>query len=41
MITTLEFRINGDALSGLRRAVAEDGSVKTTGRPMTAVRAKR
>jgi hypothetical protein len=41
MTTVLEFRINGDALSGVRRSVSEDGSVKTTGRPMTAVRAKR
>lgn len=41
MMTILEFRINGDALSGMRGAIAEDGSVKTAGRPMSAVRAKR
>lgn len=41
LLTLLEFRIDGDALSGVRRSVSEDGSVKTTGRTMTAVRAKR
>lgn len=41
MMTLLEFRINGDALAGVRRAISEDGSVKTAGRVMTAVRAKR
>lgn len=41
MVTVLEFRISGDALSGVRRSVSEDGSVKTTGRAMTAVRGKR